>query len=119
MRNFNKEKNQRKISRANRVKAKIFGTAKRPRVSVNRTLRHIQVQVIDDEKSKTIIAASDMELKGKLGTGTEIAKKVGILLAKKVQDKKIKQVVFDRKGFKYHGRVKALADGMRESGLEF
>jgi len=119
MRNYNKEKNQRKIRRANRVRAKVFGTAGRPRVSVKRSLRHLHVQVIDDEKSNTIIAASDMELKGKKGNGVAIAKQIGLLVAKKVLDKKIKQVVFDRKGFKYHGRVKALADGMREGGLEF
>jgi len=119
MRNYNKEKNQRKIRRANRVRAKVFGTAKRPRVAVKRSLRHLNVQVIDDEKSNTIISASDMELKGKQGNGVAIAKQVGQLIAKKILDKKIKQVVFDRKGFKYHGRVKALADGMREGGLEF
>jgi len=119
MRNYNKEKNIRKISRAKRVKAKIFGTAKRPRVAVTRSLRHMHVQVIDDQKSNTIIAASDMELKGKKEVGIEMAKKVGNLVAKKILAKKIKQVVFDRKGYKYHGRIKALADGMREGGLEF
>ena len=119
MRDYNKEKNQRKITRANRVRAKVSGTAKRPRVSVMRSLRHMHVQVIDDEKSNTIIAVSDMELKGKKGNGVEIAKQVGQLVAKKVHDKKIKQIVFDRRGSKYHGRIKALAEGMREGGLEF
>ena len=88
-------------------------------MAVKRSLRHLNVQVIDDDKSNTIISASDMELKGKQGNGVDIAKQVGQLIAKKTLDKKIKQVVFDRKGFKYHGRVKALADGMREGGLEF
>ncbi|MDP2684109.1 MAG: 50S ribosomal protein L18 [bacterium] len=119
MRNYNKEKNKKKIRRANRVRAKIFGTAKRPRVSIKRSLRHLHVQVIDDDKANTIIATSDIELKGKQGKGVDIAKQIGLLTAKKVLDKKIKQVVFDRKGYKYHGRVKALADGMREGGLEF
>jgi len=119
MRNFNKEKKQRKIKRARRVRSKIFGTSVRPRVSVKRSLKHIRAQVIDDNKSNTIISVSDMELKGKKGTGIELAKKVGLLVAKKIQDKKIKEIVFDRKGFKYHGRVKALADGMREGGLDF
>lgn len=119
MRDYNKEKNEKKISRAKRVRARIFGTANRPRVSVKRSLRHIQAQVINDEKSNTVTAASDIELTSKKGTGLEIAKKVGILLAKKSLAKKIKLVIFDRKGYKYHGRVKALADGMREGGLEF
>lgn len=105
--------------RAKRVRAKVFGTALRPRLSVKRSLKHIQVQAIDDNSSKTILFATDMELKTKKGTGIEKAKQVGLLLAKKLIDKKIKKVVFDRKGYKYHGRVKALADGIREGGLEF
>lgn len=118
MKNYNKEKNKKKQQRAKRVRAKIFGTADRPRVSVKRSLRHIKVQVIDDEKSNTILAASDTELKGKPASGTERAKQVGMLVAKKAQDKKIKKAVFDRKGYKYHGRVRSLAEGMREGGLE-
>jgi len=93
----------------------------RPRLSVHRTLRHIYVQVIDDSKAQTLAAASslDTELKGESGGTREAAAKVGRLVAERAKKAGIEQVVFDRGGFIYHGRVKALADGAREGGLDF
>lgn len=106
-----------------RVRKKVAGTPERPRLNVFRSLKHIYVQLIDDFGSKTIVAASslDKELKGKIKTGSnaEAAKTVGALLAKRAGDKGITRIVFDRGGYLYHGRVKALADGAREGGLEF
>ena len=109
-----------------RVRAKIFGTKTCPRLCVFRSIKHIYAQLIDDEKGQTLATASDSDLKpalskvkGKKAKNKEIAKEVGKLLAKKTLTKKIKQVVFDRGGYKYHGRVKALADGAREGGLKF
>jgi len=109
--------------RHQRVRKKISGTAERPRLNVFRSLRHIHVQVIDDEQGHTLAAASTLEP----ALGEELAgldrsaqaKVVGQALAKRAQAKGIKTVVFDRGGYKYHGRVKALADGAREGGLEF
>jgi len=87
---------------------------------VFRSLRHIYAQLIDDKEGKTLVSASDLEIKKKKGVKkTEIAKEVGKLIAKKAVAQKIKKVVFDRGGYKYHGRVKNLADGAREGGLEF
>ena len=119
MKDFNKEKDVRKNRRSKRVRAKIVGSTKRPRACVKRSLRHITVQIIDDSKSHTLVSASDVELKSKKVSGVKIAKEVGLLAAKKAQDAKIKEIVFDRKGDKYHGRIKALADGLREGGLKF
>jgi len=93
----------------------------RPRLSVHRTIRHIYVQVIDDAKAQTLAAASslDPELKGTAGGNTEAAARVGRLVAERASKAGIKDVVFDRGGFIYHGRVKALADAAREGGLNF
>jgi large subunit ribosomal protein L18 len=95
----------------------------RPRLSVFRSSQHIYAQIIDDASGKTVAAAStiDKELKGQLKTGAdqEAAKAVGLLVAKRAKEAGIGQVVFDRGGYLYHGRVKALADGAREGGLEF
>ena len=104
------EKQEKRYRRHKRVRAKVFGTAKVPRLCVFRSLKHIYVQLIDDEKGKTLAAA-----KGKLSD----ACKVGKLIGQKALEKKIKKVVFDRGGYKYHGRVKALAEGAREGGLHF
>ncbi len=101
-----------------RIRAKISGTAQRPRLVVFRSLTHIYAQVVDDQKGKVIAASSDLKETGK-ETKVEKAKKVGATIAKLAQDNKIETVVFDRNGFKYHGRVKALADAARESGLKF
>lgn len=120
------EKNMREAAREKRkvrIRKRIFGTEERPRLSVFRSAKHIYAQLIVDSTGSTLVAASTLsaELKDSLGEAekTEAAKKVGILLGKKALEKNITRVVFDRNGFLYHGRVKALADGARESGLEF
>lgn len=105
-------------SRKVRVRSRIVGTEDRPRLSVFRSNAHIYGQVIDDSKGKAIVACSDVTAKTK-GTKTELAGKVGEELAKLAIAKKIKKVTFDRNGFKFHGRVKALAEGARKGGLEF
>ena len=139
------EKQQKRYRRHKRVRAKVFGTAQVPRLCVFRSNKHIYAQLIDDEKGQTIAKACDLELKkskvvplemgekskiksktqkeekdkkmckGKIGLAFEVGK----LIAKKAMEKKIKKVVFDRGGYKYHGRVKALAEGAREGGLKF
>ena len=109
-------KQQKKIRRHNRVRAKVKGTSQMPRLCVFRSNQHITAQVIDDEKGKTIIFASDEKLKG---NKSQKAIEVGKAIAKLAQEKKISKIVFDRGGFNYHGRVKALADGAREGGLQF
>ena len=115
--------NKQRQIRHMRVRNKISGTAERPRLSVYRSLNNIYAQVIDDVAQNTIVSAStlDEELKGKLnGTGNkEAAKLVGELVAKRAIEKGIKEVVFDRGGYIYHGRVKELADAAREAGLQF
>lgn len=107
-----------KARRIIRVRAKISGTADRPRLAVRRSLSHIYAQLIDDVAKKTLAAASDKEIKGKF-TKTEVATEVGKLLAEKAGAKKITAAVFDRRDKRYHGRVKALADGARAGGLKF
>jgi len=102
-----------------RVRAKIRGTKDRPRLSVFRSNKHIYAQLIDDDRGETLTAASDLELESISGTKTEIACKVGKVLAEKALKLGVKKVVFDRGGYKYHGRVKALAEGARQGGLEF
>jgi large subunit ribosomal protein L18 len=106
-----------------RIRNKISGGAERPRLTVFRTSKHIYAQVVDDVIGKTIAAASTLspDLKPTLGedTKTDAAKKVGALLAKMCLEKKVAKVVFDRNGYLYHGRVKALADAAREAGLSF
>ncbi len=108
-------------SRKRRVRAKVYGTSNRPRLSIFSSNQHIFGQVIDDTRGITLVAASDIEkeTKKQKGTKTEIAKNIGLLVAKRAKEKKIKAVVFDRGGNLYHGRVKAFADGAREGGLEF
>ena len=109
--------------RRERVRKKIQGTAERPRLNVFRSLQNIYAQIIDDEKGTTLVSISTLapELKGKLPTSnnTAAAAAVGELLAKKAMEAGIKQVVFDRAGYVYHGRIKALADAARAGGLEF
>ena len=100
-----------------RVRAKIAGTADRPRLSVFKSSVHIYGQLIDDDNGKTLVAMSDLKIKE--GKKAEKATKVGEELAKRAIAKKIKKVIFDRNGFKYHGRIKALAEGARKGGLEF
>ncbi len=99
-----------------RVRAKISGTAARPRLAVVRSLKHISVQVIDDTSGKTIASASDKDLKG---TKLEKATAVGKLIAERAKAKGVSAVVFDRRDKQYHGRVRAVAEGAREGGLQF
>lgn len=168
MKNKQKIKSQKRLRRKARVRAKVFGTKKIPRLSVYRSLNHIYAQLIDDEKGETLVAASDLELDSKIlkqlkhgenrkpaiienvektlrtqkknseslegfqspqrlqgsefsviAGKTFIAHQVGKLLAQKAGEKKIKKCVFDKSGYKYHGRVKAVAEGAREGGLRF
>ncbi len=107
------------MRRIKRVRAKISGTAKRPRLAVRRSLMHIYAQLIDDVSSTTIVAASDKDVKVGKMTKLEVATEVGKVLADRANSKKISVVVFDRRDKKYHGRVKALADGARANGLQF
>ena len=109
-----------RLRRHARVRKNISGTAERPRLNVFRSLNHIYAQIIDDTNGTTLVAASSLE-KGFDGNGGNVegAKKVGAMIAEKAVAKGIKQVVFDRGGYVYHGRVAALAEGAREGGLEF
>lgn len=104
-----------------RVRSKISGTSVKPRLNVFRSNSNIFAQIIDDEKKVTLVSASsiDKELKLENGSNIEAATKVGELLAKRAKEANIKEVVFDRGGYLYHGRVKALAEAARENGLEF
>jgi large subunit ribosomal protein L18 len=109
-----------------RIRKKLMGTTERPRLNVYRSVNHIYAQVIDDAKGMTLVAATSVEkgkgIKGdKRPTGGNVssAKEVGKLIAERAKEKGIKQVVFDRGGYLYHGRVKALADAARAAGLEF
>ena len=111
------KKLQSRQSRKRRIRARVRGSAERPRLSVYRSLTNLYAQVIDDDSGKTLVASSLAEVKGKLSV--EGAKKLGTHLAAKAKEKKIEKVVFDRNAYKYHGRVKALADAAREGGLQF
>lgn len=122
MHKFNTKK-QLRLKRHKKVRSIVIGTAARPRVSVFRSNRHIFAQVINDENNKTVIGASDIISKANKkektkSTKTETAYKVGELLASKMQEKNIKEAVFDRGGFKYHGRIKSLAEGLRKGGIK-
>lgn len=118
--NSAKEKVNKRIRRHKRVRAKSFGTADQPRFSVFRSNQHVFLQLIDDQKARTIIGVSDVKIvKKKKTTKTEKAFEAGKELAKLAKTKKIKKVVFDRGGFAFHGRVKAAAEGARKGGLEF
>jgi large subunit ribosomal protein L18 len=102
-----------------RIRAKIQGTAERPRLNVYRSLNHIYAQVIDDAQGVTIVSASTVSGKIKTGGNVMAAKEIGKLVAERAKEKGISKVVFDRGGYLYHGRIKALADAAREAGLEF
>lgn len=133
-------KKEKRFRRHRRIRAKISGTEKLPRLCVFKSLKHIYVQLIDDENQKTLAAANDLELKGKKKSTKVVLKskskkkgekeqkkpgkiaiayEVGKLIAQKALQKKIEKVIFDRGGYQYHGRVKSLADGAREAGLKF
>ncbi len=118
-----KEKETARKRRKKRISARVRGTAARPRLVVFRSARNIFAQIIDDGRNHTLVCASTLnpELKSEKPAGgkVEAAKKVGRLIAEKALAQSIQKVVFDRNGFLYHGRVKALADGAREKGLDF
>ena len=120
--NKSKEKLEKKNRRKNRTTTKVKAHSDRPRLSVNRTLKHVYAQVIDDNASKTLASASDLSKEissQKISGKTDIAKAVGQLLAEKCAKANITEVVFDRGSSKYHGRVQALAEGARGAGLKF
>lgn len=108
-------------SRHNRVRAVVEGTSARPRLAVYRSNKHISAQIIDDEKQITLVSASTFENGSKFenGSNIEAAQKVGEMVAKRAQEAGVTTVVFDRGGFLFHGRVKALAEAAREAGLKF
>jgi large subunit ribosomal protein L18 len=119
-----------RLRRKKRVRKKIFGYPERPRVSVFRSHKHIYAQIINDVEGHTLVALSslspevrtkveELKSKGKVKGKVDVARLVGRMLAEKAKEKGITKVVFDRGGYKYHGRVKALAEGLREGGLEF
>jgi len=110
-----------RIRRHARVRFKVAGSAQRPRVAVSRSSRHISAQVIDDDAGRTLAAASSGEaaLRSEKGTPTELATKVGKLLGERAKAAGVTTIVFDRGGFAYHGRVAALADALRNEGVEF
>jgi large subunit ribosomal protein L18 len=110
-------RNKLRLHRKRRIKAKVFGTSKRPRMAVFKSLKKISVQLIDDSKNETLAYADNKIAKSKNDVAG--AKEVGKVIAKKGNEKKIKEIVFDRAGYKYHGKVKSLADGAREGGLIF
>lgn len=126
-------KKENRIKRHRKIRAKICGTIEIPRLCVFKSAKHIYGQLVNDQKGQTILSSSDLEIKKaktkktetkktkekKLSGKTNIAYEVGKLIAEKALEKKIKKVVFDRGGFAYHGRVKALAEGAREGGLKF
>jgi len=117
--NKNNKKEHRE-KRHRKVRAKISGTEDRPRLCIFKSNKHIYAQIIDDSKGFTLVFASDLEVKdSKKDNKVNLAQKVGELIANKAKDKKITNVVFDRGGFKYHGRVKTLADEARKQGLQF
>jgi large subunit ribosomal protein L18 len=108
--------------RVKRIRVKIFGTTERPRMSVYRSNRHIYVQIIDDMQRKTLVAMSTEDKNfeyNDLNGKCEQAKRIGLLIAEKAKNAGIEKVVFDRGGYIYHGRVKALSEGAREGGLQF
>ena len=102
-----------------RIRRKVAGSTERPRLAIFRSLKHIYAQVIDDHKGRTLAAASSVEKDAAQGGNVAGAKAIGKLVAERAKEKGITKVVFDRGGYIYHGRVKALAEAAREAGLEF
>jgi|SRR5690554_6644816 len=113
------DRNKERVRRHKRVRTKVSGTSERPRLSVFRSNANISVQVIDDTKGVTLVSASSVDMKLENGGNIDAAKAVGAEIAARAKKAKIKKVVFDRGGYIYHGRVKALAEAAREAGLEF
>ena len=112
-------RNEDRILRHKRIRKSLSGTAERPRLNVFRSNANITAQIIDDVNGVTLVSASSLDLKLENGGNVEAAKKVGAEIAKRAKKAKIDKVVFDRGGYLYHGRVKALAEAARENGLEF
>ncbi len=117
--NAEKKKRQARLRRHKRVRARVFGTAEVPRLCVYRSNKGMFVQLIDDQAGRTLVSANNKEVKVDGGSKTEVAREIGKLIAKKALEKNISKVVFDRGGYKYHGRVRAVAEGARENGLNF
>ena len=114
------DSNKQRLKRHKRVRAKISGTAAKPRLSVYRSNANITAQIIDDTKGVTLVSASTLEASFEgIGSNKEAAKKIGLIVAERAIKMGITEVVFDRGGYIYHGRVSALADGAREGGLKF
>lgn len=117
------DKKRNRMNRRRRIRGKVHGTAERPRLSIFRSTRHIYAQIINDDMGTVITSASTMEAKlrgsKKSGGNIEAAREVGKLLAERAATKNIETVSFDRGGFKYHGRVKAIAEAVRDGGLKF
>jgi len=116
-------RNEKRLIRHKRIRKKVFGTSDRPRLCVYKSLKYIYAQIIDDEKGHTLVAASSLEpeIKSRLSStkSIEAAEYVGKVIAERAKEKGITKVVFDRGGYPYHGRVKALAEAARQAGLEF
>lgn len=113
--NIKSQRERRKRS----IRIKISGTQERPRLTVYKSLKYVSAQIIDDTKGITLVSASSQEKDFKSGKNVEIAKEIGKVLATRAKEKNINEVVFDRNGYIYHGKVKSLADGAREAGLKF
>ena len=119
-----KDRYGRRVRIKQRIRRRVAGTSERPRLTVHRSLRHVYAQIVDDSAGRTLVAAStlskDLHDKVKeVKSSVEVSKLVGVVLAQKALEKSISKVVFDRSGYRYHGNVKALADGAREGGLKF
>lgn len=115
-----KKKVEKRITRRRRIRAKVFGTKDRPRLSIFRSNKHIRTQLIDDKNGETILSADDIGFdKKEKFTKTQVAFEVGNKLAQDAKKKKIKEVFFDKGGYAYHGRVKSVAEGARKGGLLF
>jgi large subunit ribosomal protein L18 len=114
-----KDKHKKYLRRKIRSKGNIYGTAKRPRVAISRSNHYLYVQLVDDEKRITMFGINDKNQKFTAKTKVEKAKELGKLLASEAKKIKVERIVFDRSGYIYHGRIKALAEGLREGGLKF
>lgn len=119
IRSHTSQKQAVRFKRKRRIRAKIEGTVERPRLAVFRSNKNLYAQLVDDTKGHTLVAASTLDEEVKAGSSIEGAKALGLMLAKRALAKKISAVVFDRSGYIYHGRIKALADAAREGGLKF
>ena len=112
-------KQEKRQKRHKRIRARVFGSKDRPRLCIFRSAKHLYAQLIDDEKGKVMAQVSDLQIKKTKVPQKELAKEIGKSIAGKAKELKIEIVVFDRGGYKYHGRIKTLAEGAREGGLKF